>query len=98
MAAGARGVTTLTSEFMQGCHAGLGDRGAWPSTGHLALCVGLAVAGRLGARLSAYGFGACPPCNRYFDCDGSNATDTGARGPESQGTDAYHPFGPAARG
>ena len=50
--AGARGVAILSSDFMQSCHASLGDRGMWPSTGHLALCMGLAVARRLGARLS----------------------------------------------
>ena len=49
----------------------------------------------LGASLSVYGFGGCRPCNKYFDCDGSNATDISRPDivrAEASGADSYHPF------
>mgnify|MGYP001491991460 CR=1 FL=1 len=49
----------------------------WPSTGFLALCVGLAVARHFGARVTAYGFGACEPCGAgtFSEQDGSTRCD-----------------------
>ena len=59
----------ISNDFMQAAHGSLGWAGRWPSTGFLALAVGLAVAQHIGARYSVYGFGACSPCNKYFDCE-----------------------------
>ena len=78
---------------------GTGDD-TWPSTGFHALAFGMAVARRLDARLSVYGFGQCSPCAKYSDCDGSNATarardqggDVKGLDAEAHGDDWYHPF------
>ena len=83
--AGNNTAVILTHEFMAKSHKLLGYAGMWPSTGFLALMAGLAVAQHLNARLSVYGFGACSPCNKYFDCDGSNSTDKGSQDSERRG-------------
>lgn len=49
--------------------------GAWPSTGFLAIAFAVSLGRRFSARVSVYGFGACVPCNKYFDCDGSNSSE-----------------------
>ena len=59
--------------------------GDWPSTPFLALCVALAVAQHTGAAVSVFGFGKCLGCNRYDDCDGSNATDKSSFTEERKG-------------
>ena len=67
----------LTTTFLQRGHELLGDAGDWPSTGWFAIAIGVALARHLRARVSVYGFGRCVSCNKYYDCDGSNATDLG---------------------
>ena len=102
--AGADGGVLISWDFMLAAQAAVRDAStgsSWPSTGFLALCVGLAVARHLGARVTAYGFGACEPCGKYCDCDGSNATrrralghatEAEARASEAAGSDGIHPF------
>ena len=78
---------------MHGIMSRVGNAGAWPSTGFLGLTFGLALANHFGARVSVYGFGACPACNKYHDCDASNSSlDAHNFEPERLGVDSYHPF------
>ena len=59
--------------------------GVWPSTGFLAIAVGLSVAQHISASVSVYGYGACSACNKYDDCDGSNSSDIGSINEERLG-------------
>ena len=106
--AGADGGVLISWEFMEAAQAAVttATSSNWPSTGFLALCIGLAVARHLGARLTAFGFGACEPCGKYCDCDGSNATrgrqlglatEAEARANEAAGNDGIHPFATEAK-
>ena len=46
----------------------------------------MALAQREGvARPSVYGFGACAPCNKYYECDGHNSA-------EQLGQNGWHAF------
>ena len=69
---------------------------AFPSTGFQALSLALAMAQLVGGRPpTVFGYGACPPCYKYYDCDGSNASrrsDLAAFGIEGQGRNGFHPF------
>ena len=69
--------------------------GQWPSTGFQALAIAMALAQHVGAPPPrVYGFGACQPCAKYYDCDGSNSTrDRDGLADEAGGTNgAYHAF------
>ena len=72
-------------------HDLLNDAGSQPSTGFVGLAMAVAVARDIGGSVSVYGFGACRPCGKYFDCDGSNSSHTGM-GAEAAGVDSFHPF------
>jgi hypothetical protein len=78
--------------FARHNHAILRHRGTAPSTGFHALAFGVALGRRLNATISVYGYGACVPCNKYFDCNGRNSSDKGERQAELHGRDSYHPF------
>lgn len=68
--------------------------GGWPSTGFVGLAVAVALAQEVGGvNVNVYGFGACRPCGKYMDCDGSNATDPDPKNAEARGLTYYHPFG-----
>ena len=59
-----------------------------PSTGFQALALVVALANRVGAPApSVYGYGACEPCNRYFECSQGAEVDY-----EAVGDNGYHPF------
>ena len=66
--AGNNAAVVVNTSFMEKVHGALAFERHWPSTGFLALVIGLAVGRHIGARVSVYGFGACVPCNKYFDC------------------------------
>ena len=71
-------------------HANLLDSAAkWPSTGFVALALAVAVAQHVGAPPpSVYGFGVCPPCGKYYDCNPTSADDRA----EKSGSEVWHPF------
>ena len=93
--------TAVRGMWMQQVHDGLNafaarhhmQGGVWPSTGFLAIAVSIAVGQRIGASVSVYGFGACPACNKYDDCDGSNTTDKGNLEAERDGRNGETPSG-----
>jgi hypothetical protein len=70
----------------------------YPSGGFLGICMAIALTVHLGgAPVLVTGMGACLPCNKYYDCNGSNGTAYG-EGPayEASGRDGGHPFGTEA--
>lgn len=70
----------------------LAGRG-WPSTGFQALALAVAMAQLLGAPPpTAYGFGACANCVKFYDCDGSNSSDHGGLQEEGCGQNGMHAF------
>ena len=72
----------------------IASQGSFPSTGFQALALALAMTRLAGVPPpDVYGYGACTPCIKFFDCDGSNSSDHGAIREEGHGTDGYHPFG-----
>lgn len=67
-----------------------------PSSGFQALAVALSITRFVGSQPpSVFGFGKCPQCTRFFDCDGSNTSGFSLILLEQEGTgkDGYHPFG-----
>jgi len=79
-------------------------RGA-PSTGFVAIAMAVAMAqaaapGHRYVPPSLYGFGACPTCAIYYDCDEADGHYRRARAHsflEAQGLDGLHPFGAEAQ-
>ena len=74
----------------------LNDEGVFPSTGFTALVMAAAIAQERGAPpVRVFGFGACPPCPKYYACRPPVATD--GRGGhdlvwEANGENGHHPF------
>lgn len=78
-------------------HAGLlRGKGDEPSTGFVALAMAVALAHRAHARtpVGVYGFGACPPCAKYYMCDarGQGGFIPGEIAAEASGRNAHHPY------
>ena len=61
---GERASVALAGDFQHRCHAILGYKGNWPSTGWMGLCMAVAVGRLTGANISVFGYGACR-CIRY---------------------------------
>ena len=66
-------VVVLSHHWIGNLHqAALSGAGSWPSTGFIALALALALSSR-GKRVSAYGFGACRGCGKYYQCKTTSA-------------------------
>ncbi|KAL3907358.1 MAG: hypothetical protein SGPRY_010200, partial [Prymnesium sp.] len=66
----------------------------FPSSGFAAIAMAVSFARRTGGGApSVYGFGACAPCLRYYDCNGRNSSDPSER----YGKNGWHPFEEEAR-
>jgi len=79
----------------------LNDEGAFPSTGFTALVMAAAIAHERGAPpVRVFGFGACPPCPKYYACQTPVATnDRGGHDLvwEANGENGHHPFAAEVR-
>ena len=62
-------LVTIEGEWAAGLHqVQLEGKGAWPSTGFVALAMAVALARDVGAAPpSVFGFGACEPCPKYYE-------------------------------
>ncbi|KAL1511410.1 hypothetical protein AB1Y20_006210 [Prymnesium parvum] len=63
-----------------------------PSTGFIGVAAAVAISYEVGVRVAVYGYGPCPACGKYYDCDGSNSSHTANRNAEAVGITSYHPF------
>ena len=67
--------------------------GGFPSTGFQALAVAIAMTRLAGVPPpTVFGYGACAPCIKFYDCDGRNSSDSGSLREEGHGINGYHPF------
>jgi hypothetical protein len=66
---------------------------SFPSTGAIAIALARAIASELHAKVNIFGFGRCENCAKFYDCDGSNTSETHISIlQEMSGADLYHHF------
>ena len=89
--------SSISKEFIRFLHSYTLGTVEYPSTGFVAIAMAVALAHHMGgAPVYVIGFGACLPCNKYYDCDGSNSSTVGSSATERTGEDGGHPFGTEA--
>ena len=84
-------VAVLSHHWIDNLHrAALSGAGSWPTTGFIALALALALSSS-GKRVSAYGFGACRGCGKYYQCEKSHTYEvTGYHSFEMEATLRRH--------